>query len=138
MSLEMTDYGSRLNPQFQYPGEEPFVETYPSHRLYFQVLLDEDRTNALRFFEEKARTIDGYEQGTAAAETYIDLLARVGRFNEAIEAQIELIPDNVHTTGLAPELLDLAQHAQNYDSVLKYYQNRGNLLAYATGLLQAK
>ena len=138
MCLEMTDYGSRLNPQFQYPGEEPFVETYPSHRLYFQVLLDEDRTKALRFFEEKARAIDAYEQGTAAVETYIDLLSRVGRFNEAIEAQIELIPDNVHTTGLAPDLLELAQQAQNYDSVLKHYQNRGNLLAYATGLLQAK
>ena len=138
LALEMSEYGSRLHPQFQYPGEEPFSDTYPSHRHYFRALLGEDQDEALSFFEEKARTLDAYEQGTGAIETYLDLLARVGRFDQAIQGTIELIPPNVHTTGLAPELIELARRAENYDPVLDHYRSTGNLLAFATSLMQSK
>ena len=137
LACEMTDYGKRLNAQFQYPGEEPFVDMYPSHRLYFGALLGENQVKALQYFHHRAQQLDAYQHGTTAAEVYIDLLSRLGRFQEAIQATIELIPDNTHTTGLAPDLLQLAQQAGEYEKVLDVYRERTNLLGYATGLMQS-
>ena len=137
LACEMTGYGRRLDAQFQYPGEEPFVELYPSHRLYFGALLNENQLEAVEYFHDRARQLDAYQDGTTAAEVYIDLLSRLGRFDDAIQATIELIPANTHMTGLAPDLLQLAEQAGKYDRVLDVYRARGNLLGYATGLMQS-
>ena len=110
---------------------------YSSHRLYFQALLGENQEEAVNYFHNRAKNLDAYQQGSQAAETYIDLLARIARPAEAISATIELIPDNVHTTGLAPDLLELARQSGNYEQVLKVYRQRDNLLGFATGLLQS-
>ena len=136
-AVEMAEYGEKLHEQFQYPGEEPFVELYPSHRLYFQALLGENQEGAVNYFRDRARNLDAYQQGSQAAEVYIDLLARISRPAEAITATIELIPDNVHTTGLAPDLLELAQRSGKYEQVLDVYRRRENLLGFASGLLQS-
>ena len=137
LAQQMADYGERLHEQFQYAGEEPFVELYASHRLYFQAILGEKEQEAINYFRDRARKLDAYEQGSQAAEVYIDLLARLSRPAEAIAATIELIPDNVHTTGIAPDLLELARQAGSYDQVLEVYRRRDNLLGFASGLLQA-
>lgn len=137
LAVEMANYGEKLHEQFQYPGEEPFLDLYSSHRLYFQALLGENQEEAVNYFHNRAKNLDAYQQGSQAAETYIDLLARIARPAEAISATIELIPDNVHTTGLAPDLLELARQSGNYEPVLKVYRQRDNLLGFATGLLQS-
>ena len=51
LALDLTEYGRRLSQQFQYQGDEPFVETYPSHALYFQALLGENVEEALAYFQ---------------------------------------------------------------------------------------
>lgn len=137
LAQQLTSYGERLHEQFQYPGDEPFGDIYPSHRLYFQAILGENQEESLAYFRERAQNIDAYEQGSQAAEIYIDLLARVGRPEEAIQAFLDLIPENVHTTGLAPDLLELARQASSYDKVLGVYRQRENLLGFASGLLEA-
>ena len=137
LAIDLTEYGKRLDKQFQYPGEEPFVETYPHHQLYFRALLGEDVDTAIEHFRGRAQNIDAYQQGSIAVETYIELLARLGRGTEAINATIELIPSNVHTTGLAPDLLELAKDAEVYEPVLNHYRQRDNLLGYATALMQS-
>ena len=138
LAWELTEYGRRLNAQFQYPGDEPFVDHYPSHALYFRALLREDVSAALDYFRQRAEALDVHEHGTAAGETYVALLARLGRFDEAIQATIELIPRDQQTSGLAPGLLDLSSQAGNYDRVLELFRERDDLLGYATGLMQAK
>ncbi|MCA9187960.1 MAG: hypothetical protein KDA99_20170, partial [Planctomycetales bacterium] len=71
MAEELSEYGGRLSAQLQYPDDEPFVETYRSHRFYFRALLNRDRTEALRYFQERADAVDGYTQGTSAAEYFV-------------------------------------------------------------------
>ena len=74
-------------------------------------------------------------RGSAAAETYIQLLARVGRVQQAIAATLDLIPAGSRTMGIAPTLLDLSQQADDYSPLMKACRQRDDLLGFATGLV---
>lgn len=134
---ELTQYGRRLNPQFQYPGEEPFVDFYPAYGAFYATLLGEQVDAGLKLFQRKARTVDVAQHGTGAIETYVDLLDRVGRTREAIEAAIELVPEEVPPQRLVPMLLEMAGRASNlddstaFDPILAYCQRHGDVLGYA-------
>jgi hypothetical protein len=39
LALDLTVYGRHLHPQFQYAGEEPFLDLYPSSAAFFRALL---------------------------------------------------------------------------------------------------
>lgn len=137
LALDLTEYGRRLSAQFQYQGDEPFADIYPSHALYFQALLGENIDEATAYFQQKAEMLDPQYHGLAAIEVYVDLLARVGRYQEAIDAAIRLSPSGVQPAGFAPSLLELAEKAGDYEKVLAYCRDRGDLLGYVAGLVQA-
>ena len=92
-------------------------------------------SRALAYFREKAETIDRRTQGSAAAETYVDLLGKLGRGEEAIAARLKLLPPGSHTMGIAPSILELSQQAGNYQAMLDSSRAQGDVLAYATALL---
>ena len=138
---ELTQYGRRLNPQFQYPGEEPFVDFYPAYAAFYATLLGDQQEAGLRLFERKARNVDVAQHGTAAIETYIDLLDRVGRTEEAIRVAIELVPEDVPPQRIVPLLLEMAGRAAAvtekvplFDPILEYCQRHGDVLGYAATL----
>jgi len=138
MALDLTEYGRRLNSQFQYQGEEPFADMYPSHALYLQAILGENIDDAISYFKEKAETLEVDQVGTAAIEVYIDLLARTCRYDDAIDATIKMLPADVQTIGYAPSLLELSQQAQSYDQFVNFCRERNDILGYATGLMHTK
>ena len=138
MALDLTEYGRRLSSELQFPGDEPFTELYPSHALYFGAILDKQVEEALEFFRQRAQSVNIEEQGSAAAEIYVGLLARMQRYPEAIEASIELLPPELQTLGYAPSLLELSELAGNYDRFMRLCEDRGDMLGYAAGLVQAK
>ena len=105
LALDLTEYGRHLSSQFQYQGEEPFPEHYSSHALYLQALLGENVDEAVDYFRGRAETLDIDEHGTVAIEVYIDLLARLERYAEAIDATLSLLPGDRQTMGIAPSLL---------------------------------
>jgi hypothetical protein len=39
LAADLTEYGRRLSRQYQYPGEEPFVDSHPTHALFFRAQL---------------------------------------------------------------------------------------------------
>jgi len=140
---ELCQYGRRLNHQFQYPGEEPFVDFYPSHLTFYSILRGENVDAGLKVFQRKAQTVDPAVHGTGAIETYVDLLTRVGRPAEAIEATVELVPSDVPPQRIIPLLLDIAGQAkrQGIDAsrpILEYCQQQGDVLGYAAVLQAAK
>jgi hypothetical protein len=137
LAWDLTEYGQRLNAQFQYPGDEPFAEMYPAHALFFAASLGEHADEAVSYFQRKAETIDAYQVGAMSIEVYVELLARLQRYEEAIEAAIRLMPENVHPVGFAPSLMELARNADCYDRVLEYCRKRHDLLGFATALAHA-
>lgn len=134
LALDLTEYGRRLHKQFQYAGDEPFVELYPSHAWFFQALLGENVAEALAYFEQQARACDPQQVGSAPIEVYVDLLARVGRPAEAIEAALSLMPPGAHSQHIAPTLLDLARRAGDFRRVTEFFREKDDLLSFTTSL----
>ncbi len=102
LAQDLTEYGRRLSKQFQFAGDEPFADVYPSHGLFFAAQRGEQVDEALAYFRDRAQQADLETQGTGPAEVYIALLARLARYDEAIDAAIELVPPGVRTSGFAP------------------------------------
>ena len=111
--MELVEYGRRLNAQYQYPGEEPFVDFYPAYSLFYGALLGRGSEQALAYFQKKARELDFHSHGTAPIEVYVDLLDRLGRHDEALAAAVELMPADIPATRVAPLLLELSVKANN-------------------------
>ena len=137
---ELTQYGRRLNHQFQYPGDEPFVDFYPAYSIFYSTLLGEDVDAGLKYFERKAKSVDVVQHGTGAIETYVDLLDRVGHHKDAIETAIRLVPSDVPPQRLVPMLIEIGERALTagqsdaFESVLQYCRDNNDILGYAAVL----
>lgn len=138
LALDLTQYGQELHEQFQYEGDEPFTDIYRHHAFYFQALLGENLDEALAHFENRSDNVDTNQWGTVGIETYIDLLARVGKIEEAIAVTIEKIQPGQRTMGLAPSLLELCERSGNYSPLMDACRKSDDVLGFATGLMQAK
>jgi hypothetical protein len=137
LALDLAEYGRRLSTQFQSAGEEPFVGTYPRSALFFAAQLGEQVDEALDYFRQRAEQVDAYHEGTLAGEVYVVLLARLGRYTEAIDAAAKMIPPGTHTTGFAPTLMELCRQAGDYTRLMEVCRERGDLVGYAVGLISA-
>ncbi len=138
LALDLTAYGRKLSSQFQYQGDEPFADIYPSHALYFAALLGEQVDEAVAFFRDKAMSLDPGEHGSQPMEVYVQLLDRVQRPGEAIEALIAFgeNPRNQEAQ-VVPILLELSEQARDFEPVKRFCRQRGDLLGFASGLIQA-
>jgi hypothetical protein len=136
LAIDLTEYGRRLSPQYQYPGEAPFEELYLRSRQFFRAQCGLEVDTALEYFAQRARAADTSVQGTAAAEVYIALLARLQRFGEAISAAAELLPAGAPQSGFAPSLMELSRSAGDYGALVEQSRRQGNLLTFAAGLLE--
>lgn len=136
LALDLTEYGRRLGPQYHFAGEEPFTDNYVHTGLFFAAQLGEHVEEAVSYFRGRAEAVDIESVGTSAIEVYIVLLSRIGRHTEALEESIRLLPESARSSGFAPTLLELAGRAGDYDRLLSVYQQRGDLLGYATALAE--
>jgi hypothetical protein len=134
LALDITEYGRRLSQQFQYPGDEPFADLYSAHAIYFQALLGQNVDEAVGYFKTKAEMLDPPQYGYAAIETYVDLLTRLGRNNEAFEAAAKFGLGSIQPLGNALPLVELAQRAGRVEALLAHCREKGDLLGFAAGL----
>ena len=134
---ELTQYGRQLHHQFQYPGDEPFVDFYPAYAAFYSILLGENVDAGLKLFERKAKTVDTNEHGTGAIETYIDLLDRVGKHGEAIQFAVTHVPEDVAAQTVVPLLMEIATRAESsgdgsvYQTIMDFCDQRGDPLGFA-------
>lgn len=135
LAADLAEYGRRLAAQYQYAGDEPFSDAFAEQGLFFRAQLGQRVDEALELFGRKARELDPQEHGTAPAEVYVALLARLGRQDEAIDALNELIPSGSRLTGFAPGLGELANASGDYQHMARVCRQRGDLLGFAAGLL---
>jgi hypothetical protein len=132
LAIELTDYGRCLSAQFQYPGDPPFTDVYPSHALFFRALLGENVDEALDYFRQQAAEADGT---SAPGDAYVELLARLGRYGEAVAASAKYLPSGTRHGGAAPTLLELSQLAGRYDELLAACKAKNDPVSFATGLM---
>ena len=137
-AIDLCHYGVALHPNYQYPSEEPFADLYSSSLIYLQTLLGVNPDAGLRFFRSKAEDVDVREHGPVAIETYVDLLARIGRNQEALDFLIRKMPEGERPFGIAPSILELCDAVGDYSPMIQRSQERGDLVGLAAALLQGK
>lgn len=135
LAADLTEYGRRLSPLYQYASQEPFADFYPAHGLFFRALLGERIEEAIAHFAERADALSGESQGPVAAEIYVGLLARLGRNQEALEAAARLL-SNARVSGFAPSVLELSQRVGDFSRLLQLSRERGDLVSFAMGLAE--
>jgi hypothetical protein len=136
-AIDLTEYGRRLAPQFQFAAEEPFSDFYPSHGIFLRALCGDQIDAAANYFRDRAERVDVVEQGTSAIEFYVALLDRVGRATEALEESIRLLPPGSGHLGIAPPLSELAIRAGRLDRLAQVSRERNDPVGFAAGLLSA-
>ncbi len=136
LALDLACYGRSLHPQYQYPGEEPFLDLYPASAAFFRALLGQQADAGIRYFTQKADAVDQQQFGTVAIEVLIDLLSRCGRHADALQAYAKRLPVGTRIIGIAPTLLQLSQRLGEYAPMLDICQQRDDLLGYAAAILQ--
>jgi hypothetical protein len=135
LCLDLTEYGRRLDPQLQYPGEPPFVDLYAAMALFYGAQVGRDVARAVGFFRDAALATRPHDEGTAAIEVYVELLARLDRFDQALDAAVTLLPTDVPRTGRAPSLLELCRSSAQLERLQQVCQERNDLLGYTAALL---
>lgn len=136
LALDIAMYGKRLHPQYQYPGDEPFLDQYPAAIAFFRALLGQQVDVGIRYFTQKADGVDQQHFGLLAVEILIDLLARCGRIQEAIAETERRIPKGARTMGIAPSLLQLSQRLGDYSEMQRICRQRQDLLGYTAALMR--
>ncbi|MCA9102001.1 MAG: hypothetical protein KDA63_12650 [Planctomycetales bacterium] len=138
LAIDLTEYGRRLDPQYQFPGEEPFAEVYPSHGHWFRAALGEEVDAALAFFRDAAESLDPAAHGSLPVEAYVVLLARCGRPAEAMRALATMLPPGTPTSGWAPSLLQLGAASGELTLLESLCRERGDLTGFAASLVEQR
>ena len=92
-AIQLTEYGGRLAPQFQYPADPPFDDFYPAHRWYFRVLAGDERDEGLRYFRDKIDEEPDDDDKPMIAYVLVDLLLRIDRPKDALEVAADYLQD---------------------------------------------
>lgn len=138
LALDLTEYGKRLGPVFaEQQGDEPFAEIYPAHNLYFHALLGEQVEEAVEYFHTKANEVDTGEHGLGAIQTYLELLVRLNRREEALTSGLALIPAEGRSLMSASKLFEFAETPEQYEKLAVFFKEQGDMLGYAAGKASA-
>jgi hypothetical protein len=136
MAAEMADYGRCLAPMFHFRGDPPFEDTYADHGIYLRALLGEETDYAVAHFRKKAIETGAAPLDTAPAEVLIELLVRLGRYAEAIQASLEFFPSLRPTPISCASAIQLCQMAGDYRQLRELALERGDLLAFTAAVIQ--
>jgi hypothetical protein len=137
MALELAEYGRCLSPMFHFRGDPPFEDPYMDHAVYLKALLGEDVDAAIAHFRQKAMPSPEFPGYTAPAEVLIELLLRLDRHEDAIQAAIDYIPDTISAPLSCPSVLQLCQMAGDYTRLRTMARQHADLLGFTAGLIQS-
>ncbi len=121
LALELAKYGSGLSDRFRYDGLPPFDDIYADHSVYLNALLGHDADAAVTHFRAKLKPADTDDDQprdpleTLPAQTLVNLLAALGRDEEAIALAAEHLADVPETYLMCPSLAALCRKAGRLD-----------------------
>jgi hypothetical protein len=133
---ELTEYGMHLGSMFQERSEPPFDNFYFDHGVYLRALRGEDVDGAIAHFRQKVDACDPNETGSAPAQILVGLLARLERYNEAIDVSVQRLSGISPSELACPSVLQLCFLAGDYDRLRSLARERGDLLHYTAGAIK--
>lgn len=132
----LTEYGRRLAPMYQFPGQPPFENVYEDYGAYIKTVLGIDADEGIEHFRNKVATASP-EKAPDAAMALVNLLTRLERYDEAIDISIEHLADFDPRDLSCPPVLHLCQMSGDIARLQEIARQRGDLLSFAAAALQA-
>ena len=136
LAVEIAGYASRLGEMFQYSDDPPFERAYDDRRIYLEALAGTDVERAVRHFDEKAAASDPDREGYRPAEVLVELLIRVGRSDDAINAFRRYLMGAAPEDLSCPSLLQLCQMARDFKQLREVAKQQSDPLSYLAALVQ--
>jgi hypothetical protein len=137
LALELTEYGKRLSHNFQFRGDPPFEDGHTDYAFYLRALMGEGVEDAIAHFRDKIAKADPERDGAIAAQVLVDLLARLKRYSEAIDISLEHLQNTDPAQMFCPSVFQLCQMAGDYERLRQLAREKGDLLHFAAGAVQA-
>jgi hypothetical protein len=135
---DLCEYGKRLSPQFRVQGQPPFEDVYIDYDHYTQALLGIDVESHLAHFRRKVAEADPEQTGSLAAQALVRLLARLARYEEALEVALAHFPHAPSADLACPAATELCQLAKRFDRLKELARERGDWLSYTAASLEAR
>lgn len=134
--VEIAEYGRLLRGDPSSPDPAPFEDFYADVRIFLLALLGTGADGAVRYFTAKAeRSLPDAEGKHVPGEVLVTLLARLGKYREALEAHQKHLADSREPAPTVPGLLELSRKAGDYTLFLNRAREKNDLLQFVVGLL---
>jgi hypothetical protein len=133
LARELTEYGRRLAPLFQYKGSPPFENIYVDYGAYLDALLGENIDAAVAHFRVKAA--GGDEAAVAAAQVLVTLLARLEHYDDAVAVALEFLRDLPAGQLACPTIPQLCTMAQDRDRLKALAREQDDLLSFTAAVV---
>jgi hypothetical protein len=133
--LGLTEYGRRLAPMYQFPGQPPFENVYEDYAAYIKTVLGLDVDEGIEHFRRKVENA-APEKAPEAAMALVNLLARLERYAEAIDVSIEHLAEFDARDLSCPPVVHLCQMSGDMARLQDIARQRGDLLSFAAAALQ--
>jgi hypothetical protein len=137
LARELCDYGKRLSPRFQSPGEPPFENQYQDYAIYLAALDGEAVEQAIDHFRAKADGADPENEGTRPAEVLVNFLVRLGQPEEALRVARQHLASVNHRPLNCPSLVELCQRTKDFNALAEIAREQGDLVHFMAGLVAA-
>jgi hypothetical protein len=135
---ELCEYGKRLSPQLRVPCQPPFEDVYTDIDHYVMALLGVDVETHLAHFRGKVVRAGPEPAESLPAQALVRLLARLGRYEEALEVALAHFPHARSADLTCPAATELCQLAGRFDRLKELARQRGDWLSYAAASLEAR
>ena len=136
LAVEIARYASRLGEMFQYSDDPPFERAYDDRRIYLEALAGHDVERAIAHFDDKAARSDSDRDGYRPAEVLVELLIRLGRYDEAIEKFRQYLMDAAPDDLSCPSMLQLCQMAGDFEQLKQLAKRQADPLSYLAAIVQ--
>jgi hypothetical protein len=133
--LGLTEYGRRLAPMYQFPGQPPFEHVYEDYAAYIKTVLGGEVEEGIEHFRRKVANA-GPDRAPDAAMALVNLLTRLERYDDAIDVSLEHLAECDPRELGCPPVMHLCQMAGDMDRLREISRQRGDLLSFAAGALQ--
>lgn len=135
---ELCEYGKRVSPEVRVQCQPPFEDGCIDFEHYVGALLGIDVESHLAHFRRKVAEAEPERVVSLAAQVLVGLLARLARYDEALEVALTHFP-NVGSADLTcPAAPELCRLARRFDRLKELARERGDWLSYAAATLEAR
>jgi hypothetical protein len=135
LARDLCEYGRRLSPNIRGGGgDAPFEDMYDDFLPFLNVIAGENVDEGLARFKAKAER-EAAEGATYAAQVYVNLLVRINRLREALDAARAMLANEDERNLICPGVSELAKRLKDYRAMADAAKARQDAVGFLAGLI---